>query len=62
MKLALIGYGKMGKEIEKIAVSRGHKIELIIDINNQQDLTAENLKKCDAAIEFTIPGRQWKII
>ena len=55
MKLALIGYGKMGKEIEKTAVSRGHKIELIIDINNQQDLTAENLKKCDAAIEFTIP-------
>ncbi|SHE94266.1 dihydrodipicolinate reductase [Mariniphaga anaerophila] len=56
MKLALIGYGKMGKEIEKIAVSRGHKIELIIDINNQNDLTSENLKKCDVAIEFTIPG------
>jgi len=55
MKLALIGYGKMGKEIEKIAVSRGHTIELIIDIDNQQDLTVENLKKCDAAIEFTIP-------
>lgn len=56
MKLALIGYGKMGKEIEKIALSRGHKIELIIDINNQHDLTVENLKKCDVAIEFTIPG------
>ncbi len=55
MKLALIGYGKMGKEIEKIAVSRGHRIELVIDINNQHDLTVENLKKCDAAIEFTIP-------
>jgi 4-hydroxy-tetrahydrodipicolinate reductase len=55
MKLALIGYGKMGKEIEKIAISRGHQTELIIDINNQQDLTVENLKKCDAAIEFTIP-------
>lgn len=55
MKLALIGYGKMGKEIEKITVSRGHKIELIIDINNPQDLTKENLKKCDVAIEFTIP-------
>ncbi|MBW6533663.1 MAG: 4-hydroxy-tetrahydrodipicolinate reductase [Mariniphaga sp.] len=55
MKLALIGYGKMGKEIEKIAVSRGHKIKLIIDINNPQDLTIENLKKCDVAIEFTIP-------
>ncbi len=56
MNLALIGYGKMGKEIEKIAVSRGHKITLIIDINNPGDLTVENLKKCDVAIEFTIPG------
>jgi 4-hydroxy-tetrahydrodipicolinate reductase len=55
MNLALIGYGKMGKEIEKIAVSRGHKISLIIDINNAEDLTVENLRKCDAAIEFTIP-------
>jgi len=55
MNLALIGYGKMGKEIEKIAVSRGHKINVKIDINNPQDLTIENLQKCDAAIEFTIP-------
>jgi 4-hydroxy-tetrahydrodipicolinate reductase len=55
MNLALIGYGKMGKEIEKIAVSRGHKVTLIIDISNPQDLTIENLKKCDVAIEFTIP-------
>jgi 4-hydroxy-tetrahydrodipicolinate reductase len=55
MNLALIGYGKMGKEIEKTAISRGHKINLIIDINNPQDLTLENLRKCDVAIEFTIP-------
>lgn len=55
MNIALIGYGKMGKEIERIAVSRGHKINLIIDINNPHDLTVENLKKCDVAIEFTIP-------
>ncbi len=55
MNLALIGYGRMGKEIEKIAVSRGHKINLIIDINNPEDLTVENLQKCDVAIEFTIP-------
>jgi 4-hydroxy-tetrahydrodipicolinate reductase len=45
----------MGKEIEKIAVSRGHQIKLIIDINNPQDLTIENLRKSDVAIEFTIP-------
>ncbi len=55
MKIALIGYGKMGKEIEKIAHSRGHETGLIIDIDNQKDLTVENLKKCDVAIEFTIP-------
>ncbi|MGE0019499.1 MAG: 4-hydroxy-tetrahydrodipicolinate reductase [Draconibacterium sp.] len=55
MNIALIGYGKMGKEIEKIAISRGHQIKLIIDIDNQHELTAENLKKCDVAIEFTIP-------
>jgi 4-hydroxy-tetrahydrodipicolinate reductase len=55
MNLALIGYGKMGKEIEKIAVSRGHQIKLIIDINNPHDLTVENLRKCNVAIEFTIP-------
>lgn len=56
MKIALIGYGKMGKEIEKIALSRGHEIGLKIDVNNQNDLTVENLKKCDVAIEFTIPA------
>ena len=56
MKIALIGYGKMGKEIEKIALERGHEIALKIDVGNQNDLTVENLKKCDAAIEFTIPS------
>lgn len=55
MNIALIGYGKMGKEIEKIAISRGHQIKLIIDIDNQHELTPVNLKKCDVAIEFTIP-------
>lgn len=55
MNIALIGYGKMGKEIERIAVSRGHQIELKIDIDNPHDLSVENLQKCDVAIEFTIP-------
>ena len=55
MNIALIGYGKMGKEIEKIALSRGHKINLVIDITNPKDLTIANLQKCDVAIEFTIP-------
>jgi len=56
MKIALIGYGKMGKEIEKIALDRGHKIVLKIDITNPEDLNIENLKKADVAIEFTIPA------
>lgn len=56
MKIALIGYGRMGKEIEKIAISRGHEINFKIDINNQEDLTVENLQKADVAIEFTIPN------
>lgn len=56
MKIALIGYGKMGKEIEQIAISRGHKVELIIDQDNQNDLCAENLKNIDVAIEFTNPN------
>jgi len=55
MKIALIGYGKMGKEIEKIAISRGHEISLKIDIDNPEDLTIANLQKSDVAIEFTIP-------
>jgi 4-hydroxy-tetrahydrodipicolinate reductase len=56
MKIALIGYGKMGKEIEKIYLSRGHETRLVIDIHNQHELTVENLKSCDVAIEFTIPS------
>jgi dihydrodipicolinate reductase len=56
VKIALIGYGKMGKEIEKIALDRGHEIVLIIDINNPGDLTSENLKKADVVIEFTVPA------
>ena len=56
MKIALIGYGKMGKEIEKIALDRGHEIVLKIDISNPGDLTKANLQKADVAIEFTIPS------
>lgn len=54
MKIALIGYGKMGKEIERIALSRNHTISFIGDLNNK-DFTADNLKDSDVAIEFTQP-------
>lgn len=56
MNIALIGYGKMGKEIEKIALSRGHNVVLTIDKNNFDKLTKENLQKADVAIEFTVPS------
>ena len=55
MKIALIGYGKMGKEIEKIALSRGHEIVSIIDVDNQEDFNSEAFKSADVAIEFTNP-------
>ncbi|VBB45086.1 4-hydroxy-tetrahydrodipicolinate reductase [uncultured Paludibacter sp.] len=55
MKLALIGYGKMGKTIERIAKERGHEIVSIIDIDNQDDFTSEAFKSADVAIEFTRP-------
>lgn len=56
MKIALIGYGKMGKEIERIAVERGHEIVSIIDIDNSSDIESEAFATADAAIEFTAPG------
>jgi len=56
MKIALLGYGKMGKIIEKIATDRKHEIVLKIDLDNQHDLTAENLQRADVAIEFSTPG------
>ena len=62
MKAAIIGYGKMGREIEKILIARGHEVALIIDINNASDLTAENLAKVDVAIEFTTPSTAYENI
>ncbi len=56
MKIALIGYGKMGKTIERIALNRGHEVLLRIDLDNQNELTINNLKKTDVAIEFTVPA------
>ncbi len=55
MKIALIGYGKMGKTIEAIALERGHTADLKIDIDSMADFTKENLQQCDVAIEFTGP-------
>jgi len=55
MKIAIIGYGKMGRTIEEIALQRGHSVDLKIDIDNIDSFTKENLQRCDVAIEFTGP-------
>ena len=55
MNIAIIGYGKMGKVIEQIAIDRGHNIVLKISSSTAADLTAENRKKADVAIEMTQP-------
>ncbi len=55
MNIALIGYGRMGHEIEKIALKRGHYIKLIVDQYNETDLNKAKLDGIDVAIEFTSP-------
>lgn len=55
LSIALIGYGKMGKAIEAIAVAKGHEVNLKISSQNREELNEGNLKKCDVAIEFTNP-------
>jgi len=55
MNIAIIGYGKMGKMIESIAVERGHHVILKIDVGNLSDFSPENLAKAHVAIEFTNP-------
>jgi 4-hydroxy-tetrahydrodipicolinate reductase len=56
MKIALLGYGKMGKEIERIALERNHEIVLVIDADNIADFTIQNLQKAEVAIDFSTPG------
>jgi 4-hydroxy-tetrahydrodipicolinate reductase len=55
MNIALLGYGKMGKEIEMIALQRGHSIVLKVDETNAATFTTSNLQKADVAIEFSTP-------
>lgn len=55
MKIALLGYGKMGQIIERFAIERGHEIVLKISIDNVEAFTTENLQKADVAIDFSAP-------
>ena len=59
MKIALIGYGKMGHMIEQIAISRGHSIVCKIDIDNPDDFDSPAFASADVAIEFTNPTLFW---
>ena len=57
MKVAIIGYGKMGHEIEKVLIERGHEVALRIDVDNRAELmTPEKMAGVDVAIEFTSPA------
>ena len=56
MQIALLGYGKMGHEVEKIAIENGHSIRVTIDNENDWIENVERLKGCDVAIEFSVPS------
>lgn len=62
MKIALIGYGKMGHEIERVALSRGHQIVCRIDVDNLQDFESDAFRSADIAIEFTAPTQAYNNI
>lgn len=55
MNIAILGYGKMGKEIEKVAISRGHRISHKVDENNAASISGKDLATADVAIEFSTP-------
>lgn len=60
MKIGLIGYGQMGKEVERVALSKGHRISFIIDEQNQADLNSRVLSQADVVIEFTRPDAAFR--
>jgi 4-hydroxy-tetrahydrodipicolinate reductase len=62
MKIAIIGYGKMGREIEKIALERKHEIALCVDEQSFSDASKLKLKDCEVAIEFSIPSAAYSNI
>ncbi|HQP22666.1 MAG TPA: 4-hydroxy-tetrahydrodipicolinate reductase, partial [Bacteroidales bacterium] len=56
MNIVLIGYGKMGREVERIALERGHSIACAIDVNNLELFESDDFRNADLAIEFTGPS------
>lgn len=55
MKIAILGYGKMGHAIERIALSRGHEIVAAIDVDNRSEIDSPAFASADVAIEFSNP-------
>ena len=62
MKIALIGYGKMGKELEHVSLERGHQIVLKVDEQSFSDEDISILKQADAALEFSVPASAYSNI
>ena len=62
MKVALIGYGKMGREIETVLLKRNHTVQVKIDINNSHDLNPDKFKDIDVAVEFSSPDSAFENI
>ncbi|MEJ7625434.1 MAG: 4-hydroxy-tetrahydrodipicolinate reductase [Ferruginibacter sp.] len=62
MKIALIGYGKMGKAIEEVALKKGHSIILKINSGNVQELKEDHFREADVAIEFSGPAAAYENI
>ena len=62
MNIALIGYGRMGHEIESVAIERGHTIKQVIDVGNAGDLNPANFREIDVAIEFSSPDAAFENI
>jgi 4-hydroxy-tetrahydrodipicolinate reductase len=60
MRIAIIGYGKMGKLIEELAVEQGHQVVLRINSQNKDQFTKEALQQSDVAIEFTTPHSAYR--
>lgn len=56
MKITILGYGKMGHEVEQIALSRGHKIMYRIDTEEEWNANKDGIAKCDVVIEFSTPA------
>lgn len=59
MKIAIVGYGKMGKTIEKLATEHGHSISFIIDKDNIKEIDLLNVQNTDAVIEFSEPASSY---